>query len=1024
MKILHLTDFHFESKLKSIQKTHKMVDNLIKSLSDCKPDLILFTGDLVQKGDSVEDFLKAKELLLDKIITELKIEKTNLLICPGNHDVFRNQELPDIAESIVRINSNDLLDEYVVKNNKRSLNASLENLKNYNDFSDSFYLDHKIKCEDNIIDGMFSTHIRVIDGVVIGICLINSAWRCIDSKSDYGNLKYPVYYLNEAIQKLKNCEFKIFGMHHPLSDFAFWNSWDLEDLIYKEFHMMFTGHTHKKKDTLQLIGGVGIYHCSSSATLSLSNEGNIGYSIVTTDLDSYQLDIDKFHFVKEIERFVHENTIHSEIPVDEEKKKLNRLRTLFKKRFKEKSEEADDLFLSYKEIKTNNFLELFSEPILKSQSEFNQKKESSKSFSILDFIKESKDYLIIGRDKSGKSAILYKILLESLSNFKKHEVIPLYINCNNFNNVLYKLDIPNILRDFIELNQRESLELLKEYKLLLLLDNFNDEELIQKVCDFKNNNKNVYLIASTSETLYNTFSINWNTTTGFTNVYIHDITRDEIRSLTNKWPNISQKNREVILEKIHKLFAQLSIPSNYWTVSLFIWLFEKNSNLNFSNNFQLIELYIDNLLDKDNFVLNYKRNKIDYEDLKAYLGELAHFLVKEKYEKNYLMSYKDWVDFTSDYKNRNKRFVADDQKIIELLQEKGIIKKELTGVFSFRLNGVFEYFIGYYMSIDEMFRKSIISDDHFYLSFGNELEICSGFDSYNDRFVKDVYDKTSGIFNDLNSQYDINRLDSVLVSKIDSRFHISDGFSNNIRKGLSMPMSPEKQDEIYKISETNSDNTGSVKKKKFYDWIEPNVDNYEKALFILGRVFRNSKLRNNDLNNEVFDFLLSSTCTLAFALIDEIEGKQFDESKTSEEELVKLITKFVPIMAQTYFNDAVVQGNLEVILIDKINELKGNPQGNEFKLLILYYSLIDLDLSGHVNYIKEVIELLSIPVLKSSSVLKLYLYLSLKVNGNKELQKKIEGLIREQEKKIDSNRERMGQIESKIAKVKIAKPNK
>jgi hypothetical protein len=220
------------------------------------------------------------------------------------------------------------------------------------------------------------------------------------------------------------------------------------------------------------------------------------------------------------------------------------------------------------------------------------------------------------------------------------------------------------------------------------------------------------------------------------------------------------------------------------------------------------------------------------------------------------------------------------------------------------------------------------------------------------------------------------------------------------------------------ITGTDNKKIAEVQQKKFYEKIEPNSDNLEKALFILARVFRNSKFKNLELEDEIFNFILNSSCTLGFQLIEEIEEKKFDfiSDKKSEEDLMKLLTQFVPIVMQTFFYDALVQNNLENILLQKITELKKYANDNQLKLLILYFSLIDLNLKQNNKYIDEVIEILNIGVLKQTSLIKLYIYLALKVNGNKTLEQKIKKNIKEQEFRID-NSKNIGEIEQNISNI-------
>lgn len=136
MKILHITDFHFLGDEKSRETEIRLVDVLKRTLGKYSGqiDFVLFTGDLVWSGENKDYFLEAKTLLIDKLCDVLNISSTSFFICPGNHDVHRNQELEDIMDSIGKIEDNDSLDTYVLKDSKKSLKASLENLKNYYEF--------------------------------------------------------------------------------------------------------------------------------------------------------------------------------------------------------------------------------------------------------------------------------------------------------------------------------------------------------------------------------------------------------------------------------------------------------------------------------------------------------------------------------------------------------------------------------------------------------------------------------------------------------------------------------------------------------------------------------------------------------------------------------------------------------------------------------------------------------------------------------------------------------------------------
>jgi len=64
---------------------------------------------------------------------------------------------------------------------------------------------------------------------------------------------------------------------------------------------------------------------------------------------------------------------------------------------------------------------------------------------------------------------------------------------------------------------------------------------------------------------------------------------------------------------------------------------------------------------------------------------------------------------------------------------------------TFRLNGIFEFFIAQSMSENNDFRDDLL-DDSVYLSFKNEFEIYGGIKNNDSDFLKKIYLKTKDYF--------------------------------------------------------------------------------------------------------------------------------------------------------------------------------------------------------------------------------------------------------------------------------------
>jgi hypothetical protein len=218
-----------------------------------------------------------------------------------------------------------------------------------------------------------------------------------------------------------------------------------------------------------------------------------------------------------------------------------------------------------------------------------------------------------------------------------------------------------------------------------------------------------------------------------------------------------------------------------------------------------------------------------------------------------------------------------------------------------------------------------------------------------------------------------------------------------------MPISPEKQDALMEEFIPLNIKNEEVENKKFYDSIPATPENLEKSLFILSRVYRNTSVSDDEFNNEMLNFILESACNFGFRLIDEsngsIIGDKYDEDGKM---LLRLAMSFMPLIVETFLYDALCQNNLERILREKIEELKKDSSNNQFKLLLLYLMLIDLDVKGNRKLIEELMEVISLNILKQTVLVKLYTYLMFKAYGNPNLEKFLTEKIEKQHLKINN----------------------
>jgi len=91
MNILHLTDLHYNSESYEKFTQHNMMEKLLIYITGLnkKIDLVIFSGDLVFKGNDFHDFESARAEFLEKLCEKLNITENEIILCPGNHDMDR-----------------------------------------------------------------------------------------------------------------------------------------------------------------------------------------------------------------------------------------------------------------------------------------------------------------------------------------------------------------------------------------------------------------------------------------------------------------------------------------------------------------------------------------------------------------------------------------------------------------------------------------------------------------------------------------------------------------------------------------------------------------------------------------------------------------------------------------------------------------------------------------------------------------------------------------------------------------------
>ena len=992
-----------------------MVSSLINTMRSINKqteiDLIIFTGDLVWTGAEA-NFRKANEQFITPIIQQLNLSNDQFILCPGNHDLSEEKEFPAITEYIDKFNNIDELDSFIDEDDGQ-LKLSYKR-------SEIFFKFLADLRKMEITSHLYQTYDYNIGNKEIGIVAFNTAWRSIIGNHN-GQLLLPKTIICKALEKLPNKDIYLSLMHHPLEDLKPFNKYVVEDIIFERFHINFSGHYHKKKHNLEFTNDIGLLNLSASATMSGNDSSSIGFSVIDLDVDTYDIQIDNYSYIQDDNIFLVSSSPKCSLPMNEEKREQTELLKNIKNAYSDILHEANTLMINYVDEEDDNFLDYFNIPILKEKSYF-ESIESIKKDKNVDFSKlYESNYIIFGKDKYGKSSLLRKIQLDILSNYQEKQILPIYVDLKIEKN-LHNFKLESRVKILLKVTKRKAQSLIEKNKIHFLVDNFNENELfhiafIKKIATEMEKTIVTVVSEETSE------SRNFIGLENFTKLFIHPVSHMNIRSHVGRMlVDSNNEIQEEIIRKINTLFTQMNIPFNYWHLSMFLWIYKKEKNININDNVEMLKLYVEKLLERENLAIYY--TDIDFDLFLKLLGELAYSFFKNFAEDNYSMSYSEIVSFISTFREHNVRFTSEEKKIIEYLLDKGILKENrISRRYSFRLNGLMEYFLAIYMNDSQTFVDDIINSEDYYLSFGNEIEIYAGLDRKNESFLKKLYDKTFDILNILNKKYQQSpdvELNDRLARAGELAKHIKE---INIQEQLPMPFETQDEimDEIGSVQNFNEDVQLKPVNKNEGEYTPGQLGKY---VFILARAFRGLFIIDNrELINSTFDLVLESYINLGFETISELSKFRNDSKIKSEEkiesEIIDIISCIVPLFTQLLISEAILHKNLKRLLEMKLDEYEKDSSENQYKLLVIYFMILDISLDDNLIYIERIIENITIPALQNICILKLLYILLFKINGNKSISDKLKKYIVAIQLKINPKSDKsklMNKIEKEILK--------
>lgn len=955
MRIVHLSDFHLDKN--EINKSRKLVDKIIDELEkvnqEKKIDLIIFSGDAINKGGysfgSISKAMAAfKMIFIDTIIQKIDIPAERFIFTIGNHDIDRDADSEFTENGLTEgLNSLESLDKFL--SSPKSI-RDINRVSDFKDFENKYY---KGILKNNYISTPWQSNFKLnIGDKKIGITSLNSSWRCWDSTTDKGKILLGREQIIESKEFLKDCDIKIAISHHHYSWMANFEINCLDKLISSNYDMYFSGHTHSP-NVEYCIKPIGrIFNFVSPGVLSkniLISEDDYrnGFSVIDYSTEVGKMNIS--YYMQEvlsssfrIDKSIGDNGVWSvDIPMGEEARKRMETQNLILN-IKENINELNEHLLSYKTLtnapKSLNDIFVMPNLVKRDICEGDTKDFIEKNVDTLnDLIKSNENYVIFGIKESGKTILLDKLLIEIL-NLPHNDIIPVFID------FLYiKTDIEKNCREFWGKSKMESKNIISKNNVILLIDNirFSDDykEQLNSIMLFLEQNNNVRFIATCTEVINNELNLSpeLQSLLNFSRIDLRQLKAKQIRELAKKWlssrVNVSDKEKKINI--LVNTFSSFDLPRTPFTVSMLLWILERQETYKPQNNALLIENFVEEIL-KSKDPKGGLRETFDYKNRIRLLSDLSfEMLIADNI--NYSLPYSTVIKLTEDYlEKRNFKTFYNAKKIIDDFIDLSLFILN-QNVVCFRFSCFFEYFLSKKMEFSNDFKEYVMNEEN-YLRFSNEIINYTGIN----RGDKDIL-KT--IINRLEYDYiDINDIVFRKIESVDNFFNVDKSLIQYLKADDLLNVLPEKitdqEKECEEDHKMKSENNGGVIKRKDSN----KFSNYGKLLLLSMNVLKNSEeIDELGIKYLSYEKVLKNSIsyTVLYRLICEEIIKHTEKFPKDRIDDFKFVLRFLPVLHQVLVSDNLGTFKLSEIIKnkienDKVSKLDGISEFEKFISVFLY----------------------------------------------------------------------------------------
>ncbi len=990
MRIIHLSDIHYKNDENSEKIIKKMIDDLDKKNKENEINLILITGDLIDKGGisfgSIESaFQSFEEDILSQIIKKLNMAEDRIIFCPGNHDIDRKK-----------------IDKYL----EIGLKNDLDNEKKINDF-----IEERKTCGDNTISrieqfknfeskysnskfitNFESNYIVNIDNKKVGVTSFNTSWRC--SGEDDEKLLFGKNQITNSINIINECDIKIAIMHHSFEYLQEFEKRSIKDEIINNYDYLFLGHVHNNDlyMNMGLLGNIFVSIAQSNSSENIKYHGAyaVGYSIIDINFDKQKIRVRgrkysdiRDEYVDNVDVFGDDGYKDFPLLLDSDKQIILNKKNIVNKSKENHIDEFDEHLLSFKtdSIAPKTLDKLFILPrIIDEKKE--DIKEKEKEYNLLDICSIDESVIVYGIKESGKTILIDKLYLEYANNFDKYNKVPVRIDFNDKIN-----NINTEIKRFLSINKLELEEYIENNDIVLLIDNldFNDRSMrkVKLLEDFIEKNPNIKIISTCQTIFEKEISMEVLKKEKFIkmkSLYITSWRSKEIDNMISVWYG----NGETIESgKVHndiiQMFKNTRMSVTPLNISMFLWITEHNTSSKLINKGKMIECFFEYLLEKLKYDDIYS-DKFDYTNKMTLLSSIAYKIYKDN---DYKIEYTKLLEYIKEY-IVTRQFSIDYNEILDYFLNKGIFVFEYVDnekYIRFRFECFYRFFITQYMLSNDDFKKYVLEEEN-YLLFQDEIEYYTGIR----RNQVDILNTLTERMEKITNEYYYNEYE--LSDTIDKYFEVNKSMIDSIEgenidnvKLLKESYNPKKskeKNEDYILKEIQKESAiGQVVEKKY-------SSNFSKLLdiwSITAKVLKNTEeIDEKGLKNSIYRSIIkcSAKCFTIYKLIVDSELKELMKSKKEFdlEEVVNDISissKVIPLIYSKVLNEILATKKLELTVKLDCN----SNEYSELEKLISIMLYLDINSSEALKVLKNFLNKSKYKYIKDIALLQLiYKYIN------------------------------------------------